>query len=345
MSDDGVWRLPPRIVEAHVAESELGERVPWHVSTPRIDQLHKLATGAGIRIGIVDTGVSSAHKRSGNDLANVADANDFTGSQVGFEDVHGHGTHVAGISGARRNDGGIVGVAPNATLYCQKGLGDSGTGRGQWIAAAIAKCQQSNVHIINLSLGSPGRDDAILRAIHEARDAGIFVVVAAGNGGEFATSWPASDDSTISVAAVDRTGVIADFSEPSSVDVCGYGVAILSCYKGSGYASLSGTSMAAPWFAGVLALRLEFEAVHSLPRTTPDNLIERLTFWCDEVKATAKNPRTGVGLPNVERMLKLPTVEPVPQPPPIDRPPGVPPIGHTWQRRWVAEPLPVPSAT
>lgn len=344
-NDDNIWRLPPRIVEAHVAESELGEKLPWHVTTPGIDKLHGIATGAGIKVGIVDTGVSQIHQKSGNDLAGVAAVNDFTGSRFGTEDIHGHGSHVAGIVGARRgNARGVVGIAPDVTLYCAKALGDDGTGRGHWIADAIAWCVSQGCHIINLSLGSPAPDSAILREIHKAVDHGVFVCAAAGNGGEFSTSWPASDEATIAVASVGRTGIISDFSEPSSVDVCFYGEQILSCYKAGGFASLSGTSMADPGFVGCLALLLEFEKKHGLVSTTPTNILDRLALWCDEVKATAKNPRTGFGLPNVARMLKLPTTEPHPIPP-VDRPPGVPPIGHTWQRRWVAEPLPVPNST
>ncbi len=185
-------------------------------------------TGAGITVCIIDTGLYTAHE----DFAGV----DILGgySQVGDpwdEDGAGHGTHVAGTIAAAHNDLGVVGVTPGAvSLYIVKVFDNN----GNWTLAsdlvdAIYRCADAGADIVSMSLGgslSNGREE---RAFNDLYNQGILFVAAAGNDGTTAYSYPASYDAVISVAALDSTGTVADFSQKNDqVELAAPGVDVLS---------------------------------------------------------------------------------------------------------------------
>lgn len=241
-----------------------------------------LSTGAGVIVATTDTGADLAHpdlaanlwtnpgEIAGNGLdddrdgwiddVHGIDAANGDGSPA---DDNGHGTHVAGtIAAAAGNGVGVAGVAPGARVMPLKFMDSGGSGYTSAAITAIAYAQAHGAQVINASWGGGGYSEALRRAILQAGQAGIVFVAAAGNDGantDASPDYPADYDlpSVISVAASDRNDALAPFSNRGacSVDLAAPGVGILSTVPG-GYATYSGTSMAAPHVAGTAALML-----------------------------------------------------------------------------------------
>ncbi len=185
-------------------------------------------TGAGITVCIIDTGLYTGHE----DFVGV----DILGgySQVGdpwYEDGAGHGTHVAGTIAAANNDRGVVGVTPGAvSLYIVKVFNND----GNWTLAsdlvdAIYRCADAGADVVSMSLGGSRSNGKEERAFNDLYNQGILFVAAAGNDGTTAYSYPASYDAVISVAAIDSTETVADFSQKNDqVELAAPGVDVLS---------------------------------------------------------------------------------------------------------------------
>lgn len=179
-----VFEIPPYIVHRTFTAQQAGEQIPWHVRDYGINKGWQRTRGKGIRIGIVDTGVDEQHMKSGDLAGAVVAAKDFTRSRIGYYDKEGHGTHVAGIIGAREGNGvGIAGIIPDCELVIAKGLGDDGSGSDQSVSAAVLYCVEQRCNSINLSLGSLYPSEQIYRACLAAIEQGIPVIAAAGNSG------------------------------------------------------------------------------------------------------------------------------------------------------------------
>ncbi|KAJ3123537.1 serine protease [Nowakowskiella sp. JEL0407] len=211
--------------------------------------------GQGVDVYIVDTGIKTDHEQFEGRASFLAD---FSGE--GFNDLDGHGTHVAGTVG-----GFTYGVARKASLFALKALGVNGGTISSVIAAINFAIQRTGAQkkalksVLNLSLGG-GKSLSLNAAIQSAIDAGIAVAVAAGNTGDDACLYsPGSATNAISTGAVDYNDTIAYFSNYGScVDIFAPGVTVRSAGIASTNASvpMSGTSMASPHVAGVLALAL-----------------------------------------------------------------------------------------
>jgi subtilisin family serine protease len=241
-------------------------------------------TGAGVTVAIVDTGVALDHgDLAANAWNNPADPkNGIDDDHNGFvDDVHGadfinddsdpnddagHGTHVAGIIGAKGNNGaGVTGVNWDAKLMALKFLDRDGSGNTADAANAIDYAVSHGARVINASWGGPAFSMALYQAVKRAGDKGVLFVAAAGNDGQNADvqpDYPAAYDlpNVISVAASDRYDRLADFSNygAKSVDLAAPGDDIESTVPSfsdpTGYESFSGTSMATPFVSGAAAL-------------------------------------------------------------------------------------------
>jgi len=252
-----------------------------------------LTVGLGVKVGIVDCGVDTAHP----DLTVEGGRNTVVGeNENDFGDNGGHhGTHVAGIVAARGTPPtGIRGVAPNATLRSYRVFGKHIPGKEDRasnfaIAKAIDRAADDGCDLINLSLGGGSPDDALRSAIADARAKGSVAIIAAGNDDRSPVSFPGSDPRAIAVSAMGRKGTfpagsesegdvaapfgadkkdfVASFSNIGpEIDLVGPGVGVISSVPG-GHAIMSGTSMACPAVTGVAARLLAANAaILAMPR-------------------------------------------------------------------------------
>jgi subtilisin family serine protease len=245
------------------------QTTPWGITAVRAPAAWSSYQGAGVIVGVVDTGIQPDHP----DLAqNIVGGENFALPSTGkpvvdpskWADDNGHGTHVSGIIAALYNPIGVVGVAPQAKLFAAKVLNSSGTGTSSAVADGIVACVDTgNAKVINLSLG--GGDTAVLHtAVQYAYSHGVILVAAAGNGGCNCPLYPASYPEVLRISAVDSNLQFAGFSNYGDIDFAAPGVSVFSTYLGSGYATLSGTSMATPHVSGVAALMLS-AGIKTLP--------------------------------------------------------------------------------
>jgi hypothetical protein len=232
--------------------------------------------GHGMVVAVIDTGIDYNHPALGGGMGRsykVLGGYDFVNDDPDPMDDNGHGTHVAGTVAASSPH--LIGVAPHARLMAFKVLDRNGDGLVSDIIAGIEAAvdpdgdgdPSDHVDVINLSLGGPGTaDDPSSRAVTRAIEAGVVVVVAAGNAGAVATiGSPGTAPQAITVGATDDTGNVATFSSRGPTpkhlgfkpEIMAPGADILSTAIGGGVTLSSGTSMAAPHIAGVAALLLE----------------------------------------------------------------------------------------
>ncbi|MFD1140221.1 S8 family serine peptidase [Larkinella insperata] len=206
---------------------------------------------------ILDTGIDLDHPDLNVDAARSRSF--LTGKTV--DDENGHGTHIAGVIGAKNNTIGTTGVASGATLVALRVLDNEGEGKLSALVQAVAHVSQYGKagDVVNISIGGEGTSTTLERAIKNAADKGILFAIAAGNESESAEKYaPANINhpNVFTVSAMDQNGRFASFSNYGpTVDVCAYGVRITSTYLNGRYATFSGTSMASPHVAGLLLIR------------------------------------------------------------------------------------------
>src|SRR3989344_5968123 len=234
--------------------SQPAEVLPWGINKIDAEHVWPLGgVGAGVNVGVIDTGISSSHPDlTGNIKGGVSEVR-YTSN---WNDDNGHGSHVAGIIGAVDNSIGVIGASPAASLYAIKVLNRNGSGYLSDVINGIDWAIANGMQVINLSLGCDCASQSLHDAVIRARDAGVVVAAAAGNSGG-SVLYPAAYPEAIAVAAVDSSDAAPYWSSRGpAVDLAAPGKSIYSTYKGTGYATLSGTSMAAPHVAGATALML-----------------------------------------------------------------------------------------
>jgi len=308
-------------------------------------------------IAVIDTGIAAnASDPSANpDLVHkvLATAVNCTLTSTGLTspcptsapfDDNGHGTHVAGIAAAETNDAaGIVGVAPNAQLVSIKALDSTGSGYYSWISSAIlcaadySRCGLGSGHaaVINMSLGGGSASSMLQSAVNTARAAGVVVVAAAGNGSTSALSYPAAY-ADLSVIATDSND-----AKPSWSNYGGYanqvsapGQSILSTVSkntalgissSTGYAMLSGTSMATPHVSGLAALLAG--------NVAPANIPTRIQQTAVKLPNASSPDTLHFGAGRIDALAAVTgTVAPPPPPPAADFSMTVTPASRTIPR-------------
>jgi subtilisin family serine protease len=223
-----------------------------------LPQARRCATGAGITVAVLDTGIDVTHPAlaghlspdawnaltGGSDVADVGSGRDDGNGLV--DKMVGHGTHVAGI---------VLQTAPDSTILPIRVLDSNGVGDAFFLAAGIFYAIDHGARVINLSLSSTFDARVVRDAVAVAEKAGVIVVAAAGNANRsHPREFPAADRGAFGVAATDSRDHKSDFSNYGiGLSLSAPGTDIVSAIPGGGYAAWSGTSMAAPFVAGAVA--------------------------------------------------------------------------------------------
>ncbi|MBI5934515.1 MAG: peptidase S8 [Chloroflexi bacterium] len=274
----------------------------------RAPQGWDLSTGAAwVTIAVIDTGVDLSHP----DLAYKTIAGyDFVNNDDIPQDDNGHGTHVAGIAAAMSNNSeGIAGVSWGANIMPLKVLNNAGSGTYANVAAAIIWATDNGAQVINLSLGGSSPSSVLEDAVNYAYGRGMVQVAAAGNSGSASVLYPARYGPVISVAATDNFNSHAGFSNYGpEVDLAAPGASIYSLYPGGGYGYRSGTSMAAPFVAGLASILI------GLPGNYDAGLVEnQMESTALDLGAGGWDVYYGAGLIQMDAAIQFAT-PPIPTP-------------------------------
>ncbi|MGC9495681.1 S8 family peptidase [Streptomyces sp. WG7] len=266
-SDEDVTARHARAETAAVqGPSWIEDGYTWGLQAVRAQLSH--LTGDGVKVAVLDTGVDTDHP----DLTGRLEATESFVPGETVDDVHGHGTHCAGtVAGpAEPQQGPRYGVAPEARLLVAKVLNNRGKGPDGQILAGMAWAVSHGARVISMSLGARVRPGELFPQTYEtlavrALALGTLIVAAAGNDSRRPVrtdpvSRPANCPSILSVAALDRALAPAPFSngavngQGGEINIAAPGSQVHSAAPGGGYQAMSGTSMATPHVAGVVAL-------------------------------------------------------------------------------------------
>ena len=278
--------LPTHGVKARAAQvaatdPRAAEQWPLDGDAPMgIASAWRQTTGGGVTVAILDSGIDLGHPDlapnlwtnpgeipgngvddDGNGYVDDVHGIDFVDNDGAPQDANGHGTHVAGIVGARGGNGvGGAGVAWDVRLMAVRVLDANAQGTTTNVARGIRYAVDNGARIVNLSLAGPTPTPDLEAAVQYASSRGVLIVVAAGNDGAdlaSAPTFPAAygEANVIGVAATTRAGGLSSVSDYGpGADIAAPGEEILSTALGGGYEWRTGTSMAAPEVTGALAL-------------------------------------------------------------------------------------------
>ena len=244
-----------------------------------------------VKVAVLDSGVQADHPDLSGRVTQININN------LGTDDLLGHGTHVAGIIAATMNNGrGGAGIAPYVSILSIR-ISDSSHSFSDYnIAQGIYAAVNNGADVINMSFGGYFYSSQIQTAINYALSKNVTLVAAMGNDGSNTINYPAAYNGVIGVVATDESNTRAGYSTYGSwADVAAPGSNIYSTYKGSSYAYMSGTSMAAPVVTGIVALYTSLNGY----RKTPAEIEKRLESTA--TKGTGSN--LGAGIVNAAKML------------------------------------------
>lgn len=297
--------LPPDFIQDGPEFLQLNA-VPdvWHLPKELWNNIWKKGfDGTNEVIAILDTGVSSH-----NLLPTPIAQRSFISGQQPNDPTSGHGTHCAGTALGR--DG--IGVAPKASLINGKVLSNSGSGSSAGIADGIKWAVDQGATIISMSLGSNSPYAPTQRAMQDADDAGVVVVAAAGNAGQRLPNntigYPGRYDECLCVGSMDSRGNISSFSSAGrELDVVTPGSQIVSTSNSNanGYKTMSGTSMATPFMAGLVAVVNSGRAAAGMPRfTSIAQWLQWLEQFCIDKGPSGHDPTWGHGVPDYNKIIE-----------------------------------------
>ncbi|TWU22472.1 Subtilisin DY [Novipirellula galeiformis] len=295
-----VYGIPPDL-EVGMLSQPLAQET-WHLPRSTWRGIRDRVTGKGTVCAVLDTGMTS-HPA----LPKPLDVRSFISGES-IIDGNGHGTHCCGTVLGRDED---IGVAMGADLVVGKVLSNRGSGSSSGIAAGVRWATELGVDVISMSLGGGSPYQPTINAIRDAMNAGIWVVIAAGNSGFSGRGntigWPARSNEGICTGATKQGGGIANFS--SGGDQLTWacpGEQILSCSTNGGFRYMSGSSMATPFGAGLACLIIELmrregnaaiqsrDAIHAfIKRTTKD------------AGSPGHDPSFGHGIPQADQIVQL----------------------------------------
>lgn len=227
------------------------DNITWNVDMVKAPVLqNQNYNGQGIKVAVFDTGIDVNNK----DIL-VKGGVSFIEGTRDFTDDNGHGTAVAGIIGAAKNNEGYLGVAPEVELYSVKVLDRDGLGTYSNIIQGIEWAIDNEIDIISMSFGGTQYSKILKEAIGEATKNNILIVAASGNeGNNTIVNYPARFSDVICVGAIDKAGNLATFSNTGEeMDLVAPGIDIETTYLNNSNIKISGTSAAVPHVVGIAA--------------------------------------------------------------------------------------------
>ncbi|AKI93998.1 minor protease Epr [Bacillus subtilis] len=260
----------------------------WNLEPIQVKQAWKAGlTGKNIKIAVIDSGISPHDDLS---IAGGYSAVSYTSS---YKDDNGHGTHVAGIIGAKHNGYGIDGIAPEAQIYAVKALDQNGSGDLQSLLQGIDWSIANRMDIVNMSLGTTSDSKILHDAVNKAYEQGVLLVAASGNDGNGKpVNYPAAYSSVVAVSATNEKNQLASFSTTGDeVEFSAPGTNITSTYLNQYYATGSGTSQATPHAAAMFALLKQRD-----PAETNVQLREEMRENIVDLGTAGRDQQFGYGL-------------------------------------------------
>jgi subtilisin family serine protease len=296
--DAPIWGIP-------LPGDEVGAMVAaapanlWHIPRVKFDRIWSMVDTSNVTIAVCDTGIA-AHP----DLPTPVAARSFISGQT-VQDNHGHGTHCFGTALGRNG----IGLARNAKAIVGKCLSDGGSGSSSGIAQCVRWAAESGADVISLSLGGSDAYDPTRQAIEYANSIGCVVVAAAGNAswspGRNTIGYPGKFLESLCIGATRSDGGIASFSSGGrELDFATPGEGIISCSNRGGYVSMSGTSMATPYAAGLCALVIaKMRSEGNARLLGVDAWRQFLSKWSEDRGDVGKDERFGYGVPKYSELI------------------------------------------
>ena len=260
----------------------------------RLPQAHRFASGEGVLIAVIDSGIELAHPEI---AGRIAGSLDLTGSN---EPADVHGTAMAGAIIAR---GQLTGVAPAARVLAIRAF-DARSGKSEATTLTIVRgldwAVTRGARIVNMSFAGP-KDPEIARGLAAARQRGVVLIAAAGNAGPKSPPlFPAADPNVIAVTATDaQDNLLPVAIRGTHIGIAAPGVDILGPAPGGGYQMSSGTSVAAAHVSGIAALLMEHRAGLS-PAAVRKSLLSTAT----DLGPAGRDDQFGAGLADAYRAIQ-----------------------------------------
>lgn len=297
-----VTSVSPSVLYKQLAIKDPKAGDQYHQAMLQIEKAQKLAGKNKVKVAVIDTGIDRKHPDlKGKLLSSVNTVNPMSPGVADY-----HGTHVAGIIAANKDNGiGGYGINPDADILSID-VFDRGWGAYDFaIAEGILEAVNSGAKVINMSLGGPMPSPVIEEAVKYAIDKNVVVVAAAGNSADDWKNYPAGYEGVISVGSINKDKKLSYYSSYGpSVDVVAPGEDVYSTIyepeKLSSFRKLSGTSMASPVVAGVASLLLSKN-----PNLTPAQVEYILEHSADDLGEKGFDVKFGNGLVNPVKALEF----------------------------------------
>ena len=281
----------------------LSEIIDWGIVDIDVPKLWTKNKGENISIMVCDTGIIDHEDLKEN--TDFEKAKSFINDED-YIDHQGHGTCVAGVISAKDSGFGIVGVAPNSKIIPVKALSNKGFGNNDSLENCLRYAIKIKPDIVNMSLGGKyPQGEVFHNLLKELYKLNIPVICAIGNYGEKYSCFPAEYPETISVAAFRKDRNISNFSSrSSSTDFALPGENILTTSLNNQYSIVNGTSFAAPFLSGLIAIILS-EGKKKNIQYTVEQLKNILIQSCDDYGPVGKDIFFGNGIININKLNTL----------------------------------------